>query len=163
MSEAGGLIGCRRSVMDETRSWLEVPMQHKRIEVGSVRPHDGSEFLVYSHVGEEVWIGQGLEYGTSQLPDEIDISRAAVAEAESESIVTKYLDGCDGYELHRLILRQGIDRLGMSAGADGDRADVSIPIGRLLLIASLDVVCAEDPGSAGYHQLAKRHFYDSTI
>lgn len=102
-------------MVDEARSGLEVPVQHEGIEVGSVRPHDGAQLVVHAHLRKEARVGQWLEHRTAQLSGEIDLPETAVAEAELKPIVTKHLDRRDGYELHRLILRQGVDRLGSAA------------------------------------------------
>ncbi len=102
----------RRSVMDETRGRLEVPVQHEGIEVGSVGPHHGAQLVVYSHLSEVARIGQRLEHGAVQLPGEIDVACAAVAEAKPELVVTKHIYRGDAYELHAPILRQRVDGLG---------------------------------------------------
>ena len=108
-------IGCRRSVVDEARGRLKVPVQHEGIEVGSVGPDDGAQLVVYLHLSEVPGIGQRLEHGAMQLPGEIDIACAAVAEAKPELVVTKHVRRGDAYELHVLILRQRVDGLGRTS------------------------------------------------
>lgn len=76
-----------RSVMSEARGRLEVSMQYKRVEVGAVGPHDGSQLVVHAYLVEEVRIGKRLEHGAVQLFGEIDIARAAVAETKPQSVV----------------------------------------------------------------------------
>jgi hypothetical protein len=98
--------------MDETRGRLEIPMQHEGIEVGSVGPHDGAQLLVYPHLSEIAGIGQRLEHRAMQLPGEIDVACAAVAEAKPQLVVTKHVYRGDAYELHAPILRQRVDGLG---------------------------------------------------
>lgn len=102
----------RRSVRDKTRGRLEVPVQHEGIEVGSVGPHDRAQLVVYLHLCKVVGIGQRLEDGAVQLPGEIDIACAAVAEAKLELVVTNHIYRGDAYELHAPILRQRVDGLG---------------------------------------------------
>jgi hypothetical protein len=101
--------------MDETRGRLEVPVQHERIEVGSVGPHDGAQLVVHLHLSEIAGIGQRLEDGAVQLPAEIDVACAAVAEAKPELVVTKHVYRCDACELHALILREWVDGLGRTS------------------------------------------------
>ena len=102
----------RRSVMDETRCRLEVPVQHEGIEVGSVGPHHCAQLLVYLYLSEVAGIGQRLEHGAMQLPGEIDVACAVVAEAKPQFVVTKHVYGSNAYELHVPILRQRVDGLG---------------------------------------------------
>lgn len=102
----------RRSVMDETRGGLEVPVQNQGIEVGSIGPHNGAQLVIYLHLSEVAGIGERLEYGAVQLPGEIDVACAAVAEAKPELVVTKHVYRGDANELHAPILRQWVDRLG---------------------------------------------------
>jgi hypothetical protein len=97
--------------MDEVGGWLEVAVQHKGIEVGTVGPHDGPELVVYPDLREEVWIGERLKHGAVQLSCEIYISRAAIAEADPQPVVPKHLCGGNPHEIHRIILRQRVDRL----------------------------------------------------
>jgi hypothetical protein len=110
--EGCDLIGSRRSVVDEARGRLEIPVQHEGIKVGSVGPNDGAQLVVYSHLREVTGIDQRLEYGAVQLAREIDIARAAVAKAKPELVVTKHVYRGDTYELHVPILRQRVDGLG---------------------------------------------------
>jgi hypothetical protein len=112
ITDAGGEVFGRCSVMDETRGGLEVPVQHEGIEVDSVGPHDGAQLVVYSDLSEITRIGQRLEDGTMQLPTEIDVACAAVAEAKLELVVAKYIYRGDANELHASILRQRVDGLG---------------------------------------------------
>lgn len=98
--------------MDETRGRLEVPVQHERIEVGSIGPRDGAQLVVYPHLRKVVGIGQRLEHRAMQLPCEIDVACAAVAEAKPQLVVTKHVYRGDTYELHVPILRQRVDGLG---------------------------------------------------
>lgn len=107
--EGCDLIGCRRSVVDEARGRLEVPVQHEGIEVGSVGPDDGAQLVVHSHLREVVRIGQRLEHRAMQLVREIDVARAAVAKAKPELVVTQHIHRGDAYELHTPILRQRVD------------------------------------------------------
>jgi hypothetical protein len=102
----------RRSVMNETRGGLEVPVQHEGIEVRSVGPHDGAQLVVHAHLSEVAGIGQRLEHRSVQLPGEIDIACAAVAEAKPELVVTKHVYRGDANELHEPILRQRVDGFG---------------------------------------------------
>ncbi len=67
--------------MDETQGRLEVPVQNQGIEVGSVGPNDSAQLVVYLHLREVVGIGQRLEDGAVQLPGEIDVACAAIAES----------------------------------------------------------------------------------
>jgi hypothetical protein len=98
--------------MDEVRGRLEVAVQHKWIEVRPVGPHDGPEVVVYANLCKIVGVGEWLEHRAMQVSCEIDITRAAIAEADPQPVVTKHLRGRDPYEVHRLILRQRVDRLG---------------------------------------------------
>ena len=102
----------RRSVMNETRGGLEVPVQHEGIEVGSVGPYDSAQLVVYLHLSEVAGIGQRLEDVAVQLPGEIDVACAAIAESKPELVVTKYVYRGDANELHVPILRQRVDGLG---------------------------------------------------
>lgn len=102
----------RRSVVDEARSGLEVPVQHERIEVGSVGPDDSAQLVVYPHLSEVAGIDQRLKDGTVQLPGEIDVACDAVAKAEPELVVTEHIYRGDANELHAPILRQRVDGLG---------------------------------------------------
>jgi len=104
-----------RSVMSEARRGLEVAVQHERVEVGAVRPYDGAQLVVHTHLGEEVRVGEGLEHGSTQLAFQVNVARATVAEAESEPVVTEHLYRCDAHEVHVPILRQRVDRLGSAA------------------------------------------------
>jgi RHS repeat-associated protein len=79
-----------RSVMNETRGGLEVPVQHEGIEVGSVGPYDSAQLVIYLHLSEVARIGQRLEHRTVQLPGEIDVACAAIAEA------TQFISGETG-------------------------------------------------------------------
>lgn len=124
---AGCEVFGRRSVMNETRGGLEVPVQHEGIEVGSVGPYDSAQLLVYLHLSEVVRIGQRLEHGAMQLPGEIDVTCAAVAEAKPELVVTKHVYRGDAYELHAAILRQRVDGLGRTPVLG------SLPVGFQLL------------------------------
>ena len=54
--------------MNEARGRLEVPVQYKGIEVGSVGPHDSAQLIIYLHLCEVAGIGQRLEDGAMQLP-----------------------------------------------------------------------------------------------
>jgi hypothetical protein len=101
----------RRSVVDEARGRLEVPVQDEGIEVGSVGPNNGAQLVVYMHLSEVAGIGQRLEHGAVQLPGEIDVACAAVAKAKPELVVTKYVYGGNANELHAPILRQRVDGL----------------------------------------------------
>lgn len=102
----------RRSVMDETRGGLEVPVQHEGIEVGSVGPNDSAQLVIDLHLSEIAGIGQRLEDRAVQLPGEIDVACAAVAETKPELVVTKHVYRGDAYELHAPILRQRVDGFG---------------------------------------------------
>jgi hypothetical protein len=90
-------------------------VQDKGIEVRSVGPHDGPEFVVDAGLRKEVGVGKRLKDGAMQLAREIDIARASIAEADPQMVVTEYLRGGDPYEVHRIILRQRVDRLGGAA------------------------------------------------
>jgi hypothetical protein len=68
--------------MNETRGRLEVAMQHKGIEVRSVGPHNGPQSIVHADLRKEVGVGEWLEHRATQLSGEIDITRAAIAEAD---------------------------------------------------------------------------------
>jgi hypothetical protein len=48
--EGCDLIGCRRSVMDETRGRLEVSVQNQGIEIGSVGPDDSAQLVIHLHL-----------------------------------------------------------------------------------------------------------------
>lgn len=115
-------------------------MQHKRIEVSTVGPHDGPELVVHSHLCKEAWVGEWLKDRAVQLSCEIDISRAVIAEAEPQPVVTKHLCGRDRHEVHRLILKQGVDRLSMKKGATALRA---VLIGFELLAVQIGALCHE--------------------
>jgi hypothetical protein len=97
--------------MNETRGGLEVPVQHEGIEVGSVGPNDSAQLVIDLHLSEIAGIGQRLEDRAVQLPGEIDVACAAVAEAKPELVVTKHVYRGDAYELHEPILRQRVDGL----------------------------------------------------
>jgi len=71
-----------RSAMNEARGRLEVAVQHEGVEVRAVGPHDGPQLVVYANLRKEVGVGKWLEHGAVQLSCEIDISRAAIAEAD---------------------------------------------------------------------------------
>jgi hypothetical protein len=98
--------------MCQARGRLEVAVQHKRVEVGAVRPHDRPQLIIHTNLREEAGVGKGLEHGTMQLPGEVDIAGTAIAEAEPQSIVAENLGGRDAHEVHDPILRQRVDRLG---------------------------------------------------
>src|ERR1700683_5707950 len=97
--------------MDEVRGRLQVAVPHKWIEVRPVGPHDGPEVVVYATLCKIVGFGEWLEHRAMQVSCEIDITRAAIAEADPQPIVTEHLRGRDPYEVHRLILRQRVGRL----------------------------------------------------
>jgi hypothetical protein len=101
--------------MNEARGRLEVAVQHEGVEVGTVGPYDGPQFVVYANLRKEVGVGKWLEHGAVQLSCEIDITRAAIAEADPEPIVAQHLRGCDPHEVHRIILRQRVNWLGSAA------------------------------------------------
>jgi hypothetical protein len=86
-------------------------VQHKGIEVRTIGPYDGSQLVVYANLRKEVGVGKWLEHGAVQLSCEIDITRAAIAEANPQPVVTEHLRGGDPHEVHRIILRQRVDRL----------------------------------------------------
>lgn len=90
-------------------------MQDKGIEVRSVGPRDSPEFVVDAGLRKEVGVGKRLKDGAMQLAREIDIARASIAEADPQLVVTEYLRRGDPYEVHRIILRQRVDRLGGAA------------------------------------------------
>jgi hypothetical protein len=135
--------------MDEARGRLEVPVQHEWIEIGAVGPDDGAEFVVHPHLREEARIGQRLEDRAVQLPGEIDIAAAAVAEAQPELVVAQHLYRCHGYEHHRSILRQRVDRL------RNDSAVHAPPIGLKLLTVEGCPLCHELERTA--RQFAHEH------
>lgn len=95
-------------------------MQHEGIEVGPVGPHDGPQAVVHANLRKEVGVSKWLEHRAVQLSGEIDVARAAIAEADPEPIVPQHLCGCDSYEVHRLILRQRVDRLRVAAALRAD-------------------------------------------
>ncbi len=97
--------------MGEAWGWLEVAVQHKGIEVGTVGPHDGSQLAVHPNLRKEVWVGERLKDRAVQLSCEIDISRAAIAESDPQPVVPKHLCGGNPHKVHPLILRQRVDRL----------------------------------------------------
>jgi hypothetical protein len=101
--------------MNEARGRLEVAVQHKGVEVRAVGPRDGPQLVVYANLRKEVGVGKWLEHGAVQLSCEIDITRAAVAEADSEPVVAQHLRAGDLHEVHPFILRQWVDRLGGAA------------------------------------------------
>jgi hypothetical protein len=113
--------------VDEAGGRLEVPVQYEWIEIGAVGPDDSAEFVVHPHLREEGRIAQRLEDRAMQLSGEIDVAPTAVAEAESEPIVAEHLNRRHGYEHHRSILRQRVDRLGNGP------AVYALPIGLKLL------------------------------
>lgn len=80
-------------------------MQDKRVEVGAVGPYDRPKLIIDANLREELGVAEGLEHVTSQISGEIDIARAAVAEAEPKSIVTENLYRRDLHVVHNLILR----------------------------------------------------------
>ncbi len=90
-------------------------MQHKGIEVRAVGPRNGPQFVVHPNLREEVGVGKWLEHGATELSSEVDIALAAIAEGKPQPVVAKDLDGRDLYEVHALILRQWVDRLGAAA------------------------------------------------
>jgi hypothetical protein len=89
--------------MDEPWGWLEVAVQHKGVEVGTVGPYDGPQLVVYPDLRKVLWVGEWLKHRAVQLSCEIDISRAAVAEADPQPVVSKDLYGRDPHDVHRLI------------------------------------------------------------
>jgi hypothetical protein len=104
------------SVVSETRRRLEVPVKNHRIEVRSVRPGDGAQIVIDVYLGEEVGVGQRLEYRAMQCLGEVDVARAAVAEPEPQLVVAKNLHRDDTHVLHMdAILRQWIDGVGTAA------------------------------------------------
>jgi hypothetical protein len=98
--------------MNDARGRLEVAVQHEGVEIRAVGPYDGSQLVVYANLRKEVGVGKWLEHGAVQLSCEIDIMRAAIAEADPEPVVAQHLRAGDLHEVHSLILRQWVDRLG---------------------------------------------------
>jgi hypothetical protein len=76
------VIAAGRSAMNEARGRLKIAVQDKGIEVRAVGPHDGPEFVVHANLRKEVGVGKRLEHGAVQLSCEIDVTRAAIAEAD---------------------------------------------------------------------------------
>jgi hypothetical protein len=66
--------------MNEARGRLEVAVQHEGVEVRTVGPHDGPQFVIYANLRKEVGVGKRLKHTAVQLACEIDITRAAIAE-----------------------------------------------------------------------------------
>ena len=119
-------VSGRSSVMDETRGRLEVPVQHEGIEVGSVGPGDGPQLVVHTHLREVVGIGQRLEHGAMQLPGEIDVACAAIAEVKPELVVTKHVYRGDAYELHA-------SSYGNGSMGSGEPPSFPLPVGFQLM------------------------------
>ncbi len=101
--------------MRQARGRLEVAVQDKRIEVRAIGPHNRPQLTIHTNLREKAWVSKRLKHGTMQLPGEIDIAGAAIAEAEPQSIVAENLNGGDAHEVHHPILRQRIDRLRSTA------------------------------------------------
>jgi hypothetical protein len=104
-----------RSAMSEARGRLEVAMQHEGIEIRTVRPYNGPQLVVHANLRKVVRVGEWLEHRATQLSCEIDIARAAIAEANPQPVVPKHFCGRDPHEIHRFILRQRLDRLRSAA------------------------------------------------
>jgi hypothetical protein len=68
--------------MNEACGRLEVAVQYEGVEVRAVGPYDGPEVVVYVNLRKEAGVGKWLEHGAMQLSGEIDITRAAIAEAD---------------------------------------------------------------------------------
>jgi hypothetical protein len=101
--------------MNEARRRLEVAVQHKRVEIRTVGPNNGPEVVIYANLRKEVGVGEWLEHGAVQFSCEINIPRAAIAESDPEPVVAEHLSAGDLHEVHRMILRQWIDRFGGAA------------------------------------------------
>ncbi|MGO9319434.1 MAG: hypothetical protein ACLQBY_01330 [Solirubrobacteraceae bacterium] len=57
------LIAAGRAAMNEVRGRLEVAVQHKRIEVCTVGPHDGPQVVVHANLRKEVGLGPSRPRG----------------------------------------------------------------------------------------------------
>lgn len=86
-------------------------MQNERVEVRTIGPHDRSQLVVHANPCKEVGVLKWLKHRPVQLSGEVDIARAAIAEAKPQPVMAKDLCGRHPYEVHRVILRQRVDRL----------------------------------------------------
>ena len=77
--------------MNEVGGRLEVAVQHEGVEVRSVGPDNGPKIVVHTNLRKEVGVGKWLEHRAMQLPCEIDVTRAAIAEADPQPVVTQHL------------------------------------------------------------------------
>ncbi len=109
------LLAAVRSAMSEARRRLEVAVQNQRVEIRTIGPHDRSQLVIHANLSKEVRVSKWIKHRAVQLACEIDVSRAAVAEADPQPVVPKHLRGRNPYEVHRLILRQRVDRLRVAA------------------------------------------------
>ncbi len=80
-----------RSVVGQARGRLKVPVQHKGIKVCPVGPNDGAEVVIDPYLAEEIGVRERLEDRPTQLSGQIDVARTAVAEPQSEPVMTKHL------------------------------------------------------------------------
>ena len=80
--------------MREARGWLEVPVEYQRVKVRTVGPHDSPQPVVHADLREEVGVSKRLEHRAAQLPGKVNVPRAAIAEAKSQSIVAQDFYGC---------------------------------------------------------------------
>lgn len=54
--------------MGEARGRLEVPVQHKGVEVCAVGPYDRPQLVVHANLREEVRVGEWLEHRPAEFP-----------------------------------------------------------------------------------------------
>jgi hypothetical protein len=73
-----------------------VAVEHVRVQVGAVWPHDRPELVVDAHLAKELRIvAERLEHGSPQLSFEVDLAQRAVIEAEPKDEAFKWLDCTD--------------------------------------------------------------------
>jgi hypothetical protein len=61
-------------------------VQHEGVEVRTVGPYDRPQLVVYASLRKVVGVGEWLEHGAVQLSCEIDVTRAAIAEADPKGL-----------------------------------------------------------------------------
>jgi len=75
------------------RGW-EVPVQHDRIEIDTVWPHDGASPGIHPNLTKEVGIVEGLEDGAHVAPrHELPLLDEAIVEAQTHDVRPRDLHG----------------------------------------------------------------------
>lgn len=64
-AEAAGLV--HASAMIEVGGWLEIAVQHQRIEIGAVRPDNGPELFVNTNLRKVIGVCERFEHRAAQL------------------------------------------------------------------------------------------------